>query len=59
MQTVTLDEPEIEIEYGVRFDDGFVCIVGDEDEARSTRQMTGGEVVTRQVFMTAWAKVSP
>lgn len=47
-----------EVEFGVRFEDGFVCICGDEDEARATRQMTGGDVVTRQVFLTKWAEVT-
>jgi ribosomal protein L14 len=48
-----------ETEHGVRFDDGFVCICNDEDEARATRQMTGGEIVTREVYMTPWTEVSP
>lgn len=49
---------ESETEYGVRFEDGFVCICGDEEEARVMRQMTGGDVVTREVYMTEWAEVA-
>lgn len=59
MRTVKIEDAEVETEYGVRYDDGFVCVMGDEDEARSTRQMTGGVVVAREVFMTPWAEVTP
>lgn len=48
---------EHETEWGVKFDDGFVCITADEDDARATRQMTGGEVVTREVYCTSWTEV--
>lgn len=47
-----------EVEWGVRFEDDFVCICNDEEDARTTRQMTGGDIVTREVFLTAWAEVS-
>jgi hypothetical protein len=59
LRTVKIEDAEVDIDYGVRFDDGFVVVTGDEDEARVMRQMTGGVVVTREVFMTQWAEVTP
>ena len=50
---------EVETEYGVMFDDGFVVVVNDEQDARETRAMTGGDIVARDVYITPWGKVFP
>lgn len=45
-------------EYGVKYDDGFSYVCGEEEDARTTRQMTGGTVVVRDVYVTQWIEVA-
>lgn len=47
------------IEWGIEFDnneDGWsVAVMEDETDARKTQMLTGGRVVVRTVFESAWA----
>lgn len=52
------DVETIADEFGVRFDDSFVVVHDYEEDARTTRQMTGGEIVCRRVYFTEWELVS-
>ena len=48
---------EVETEWGVMFDDGFVLVMNDERDARETRQIAGGDVVARDVYIAPWGVV--
>lgn len=40
-------------ECGVRFEDGFELWCNNEEDARLTRAMTGGDLIERDVYITA------
>lgn len=47
-----------ELEFGVRFDDGFIAECYNEQEAQSLAAMTGGKILIRDVFYCAWAELA-
>lgn len=47
-----------EVEFGVRFEDGFVLACTDEEDARTVRAMTGGELLIRDVYISVWAALA-
>jgi hypothetical protein len=47
-----------EVEFGVRFDDGFIVLCNDDTEAETLGAMTGGKILVRDVYITEWAELA-
>ena len=47
-----------DVEFGVRFDDGYIGLCADADEAQLIAAMTGGVILVREVFVAEWSELA-